>query len=634
MRCNPWRWLWGLIPVVMLSWITFHLEQNNIESDLKARSTEALDRAGLGWAASSFSGRDGLLTGKAADEAEPKSAADLVRKVWGVRVVDSRTDLIEKLDTYLWSAAREGKLVKLTGFVPGEQTRRAVLNAAKSRFPGARIEDGMQLARGAPQRDVFLAGVGFGLKQLAALKAGRVELAGTDFSIAGQAPDVAAFRAVRSEVTNKLPKGIKLVAEKITGPVIDDYLWRAVLGPKLVVLSGYVPNEAVREKLFGEAKRLFPRSAVVDRQEVGNGAPDGFETAAGLGLEQLYQLQEGTATIDGRRFSLVGRAEDEPTAEAARQAIRTRAPASLTSTSDITAPSSPAPTAAPTPLPQASGPYEAFAELNGGVLILKGVVPDDATRVAIVSAVRGKMPDRTVKDELQIRAGAPNGWQACWLAGLSGLPRLSAGEVRISDLSVALAGQTDDDTVAAAVPGEVRQAASQNCATTANVRSTGRVQADARRKAEEADAKRKADEEARRLAEDERKRTARQAEANRCQTLLTSAASEGVILFQRANADLDNKSRPTLDQVAKIANQCPGFKISIEGHTDSEGIPERNQPLSERRAKAVADYLVAAGVDAGRLSSVGFGAEDPVADNETAEGRAKNRRIEFEVVAD
>ncbi len=634
MRCNPWRWLWGLIPVVMLSWITFHLEQNNIESDLKARSTEALDRAGLGWAASSFSGRDGLLTGKAADEAEPKSAADLVRKVWGVRVVDSRTDLIEKLDTYLWSAAREGKLVKLTGFVPGEQTRRAVLNAAKSRFPGARIEDGMQLARGAPQRDVFLAGVGFGLKQLAALKAGRVELAGTDFSIAGQAPDVAAFRAVRSEVTNKLPKGIKLVAEKITGPVIDDYLWRAVLGPKLVVLSGYVPNEAVREKLFGEAKRLFPRSAVVDRQEVGNGAPDGFETAAGLGLEQLYQLQEGTATIDGRRFSLVGRAEDEPTAEAARQAIRTRAPASLTSTSDITAPSSPAPTAAPTPLPQASGPYEALAELNGGVLILKGVVPDDATRVAIVVAVRGKMPDRTVKDELQIRAGAPNGWQACWLAGLSGLPRLSAGEVRISDLSVALAGQTDDDTVAAAVPGEVRQAASQNCATTANVRSTGRVQADARRKAEEADAKRKADEEARRLAEDERKRTARQAEANRCQTLLTSAASEGVILFQRANADLDNKSRPTLDQVAKIANQCPGFKISIEGHTDSEGIPERNRPLSERRAKAVADYLAAAGVDAARLSSVGFGADDPVADNESAEGRAKNRRIEFEVVAD
>jgi len=81
-------------------------------------------------------------------------------------------------------------------------------------------------------------------------------------------------------------------------------------------------------------------------------------------------------------------------------------------------------------------------------------------------------------------------------------------------------------------------------------------------------------------------------------------------------------------------NQCPAFKISVEGHTDSEGIPERNNPLSERRAKAVSDYLTAAGVDASRLSTVGYGAERPIADNETAAGRAKNRRIEFKVIAE
>jgi outer membrane protein OmpA-like peptidoglycan-associated protein len=81
-------------------------------------------------------------------------------------------------------------------------------------------------------------------------------------------------------------------------------------------------------------------------------------------------------------------------------------------------------------------------------------------------------------------------------------------------------------------------------------------------------------------------------------------------------------------------NQCPAFKISIEGHTDSEGIPERNNPLSERRARAVADYLIAAGVEASRVSTVGYGAERPIADNDTAAGRAKNRRIEFKVIAE
>ena len=97
---------------------------------------------------------------------------------------------------------------------------------------------------------------------------------------------------------------------------------------------------------------------------------------------------------------------------------------------------------------------------------------------------------------------------------------------------------------------------------------------------------------------------------------------------------LEAKSKPTLDRLAQIANECPSFKISIEGHTDSEGIPERNNPLSERRAKAVVDYLTAAGVDGSRLSAIGYGADRPIADNETAEGRAKNRRIEFKVIAE
>ena len=74
--------------------------------------------------------------------------------------------------------------------------------------------------------------------------------------------------------------------------------------------------------------------------------------------------------------------------------------------------------------------------------------------------------------------------------------------------------------------------------------------------------------------------------------------------------------------------------MEVEGHTDAEGIPERNQPLSERRAQAVVDSLIAAGVPADRLSSVGYAAERPVATNETAAGRAKNRRIEFRVFID
>ena len=69
--------------------------------------------------------------------------------------------------------------------------------------------------------------------------------------------------------------------------------------------------------------------------------------------------------------------------------------------------------------------------------------------------------------------------------------------------------------------------------------------------------------------------------------------------------------------------------MTVEGHTDSTGSAEFNQSLSEKRADAVRDYLINQGLDAGSLSAQGLGTENPVADNNTSEGRQKNRRVEI-----
>jgi len=76
-------------------------------------------------------------------------------------------------------------------------------------------------------------------------------------------------------------------------------------------------------------------------------------------------------------------------------------------------------------------------------------------------------------------------------------------------------------------------------------------------------------------------------------------------------------------------NQAKDIKLSIEGHTDSDGSSESNLKLSEQRAKAVVDAIVKGGIGKSRLSSTGFGEEKPIADNNTEEGKAKNRRVEF-----
>lgn len=73
----------------------------------------------------------------------------------------------------------------------------------------------------------------------------------------------------------------------------------------------------------------------------------------------------------------------------------------------------------------------------------------------------------------------------------------------------------------------------------------------------------------------------------------------------------------------------PDLKFCIEGHTDSDGADDGNQTLSEKRAEAVRKELIKLGIDSNRLTSKGWGETKPVADNNTAEGKAQNRRVEF-----
>jgi outer membrane protein OmpA-like peptidoglycan-associated protein len=101
------------------------------------------------------------------------------------------------------------------------------------------------------------------------------------------------------------------------------------------------------------------------------------------------------------------------------------------------------------------------------------------------------------------------------------------------------------------------------------------------------------------------------------------------IEFDVDSATLRAESQPVLEEVARALTAHPDWKVAVEGHTDSSGGAAHNQQLSEARAAAVRDGLVARGVAAQRLVAVGFGAARPVADNATELGRARNRRVEI-----
>lgn len=103
------------------------------------------------------------------------------------------------------------------------------------------------------------------------------------------------------------------------------------------------------------------------------------------------------------------------------------------------------------------------------------------------------------------------------------------------------------------------------------------------------------------------------------------------ILFATGSYKLLPSSNKGLNEVAKILQANTDLKLAIDGHTDNTGTPEKNQVLSENRANAVKTYLAGKGVDESRLTAAGHGEDAPVADNKTATGRKKNRRVEMKL---
>jgi OmpA-OmpF porin, OOP family len=633
MKCNPIRWLWGLIPLAALAGMMFlGGVPGKIQDDLRVRAEGALASGGFGWASTAFSGRDAMIQGDAADESDQKRVGGVVRSTWGVRVVDDQTKLLEEQKNYAWSANLRGNRLELGGFAPTQKARGDIISVAKATFPGREIRDGMKLARGVPAKeDAWLGWVAYGMKQLAGLKTGQVSFDNANLTIDGEANDNNAYKSIRNALANQLPPAVKLTNEKVLAPVAKPYTWAAKYAANQVQLSGHVPTERTRDDVFAAAKKAFPKAAIVDKMETASGEPKDWSAAVIASLTHLATFDEGSADIRDNQLSLVGLAKDQATADDARRTIKTLVAFKSTDQIKIREPLAPV-----------ANPYVTGIAAANGAVALTGYVPSEQARSALIESVKARLPGQKIEDRLQIASGAPDGWLGCVQGGLQGVGRLGAGRVELNGNAMDLVGSADDAKLPETVTRDVKTAVGAQCNARINIVLSARAEAaaaEARRAAEQSTAN--AAEAARQAAAAEAAKreavakaeadTAKKGRAGECQAQLATIAKAGKIQFRRASAELDPNSFSTLTQLANATNGCPGMVVEIEGHTDAEGLTERNQALSERRAQSVRAYLISAGVPEARLEAIGYGELRPIAPNDTAESRAINRRIEFTV---
>ncbi len=233
-----------------------------------------------------------------------------------------------------------------------------------------------------------------------------------------------------------------------------------------------------------------------------------------------------------------------------------------------------------------------------GKLQLSGMVSDESTRNMIVAAVLDAFPGRTIDNQIQISAGESQNWLPALLRSITAISVVKNPTLEIPEGGQALHLQGE-------LAAEIQK-----------VNVLKDLMAALNRELE--------------LKENldvvvEKRDPALVAMEKRIQDLQTTTR----IQFKINTADLAELSKQVLDQVAEILKEAPGVQIEVQGHTDNLGNARYNMELSQKRADSVRNYLVTRGIDATRLTAVGYGPTRPVATNTTKQGRITNRRVVF-----
>ena len=410
----------------------------------------------------------------------------------------------------------------------------------------------------------------------------RIAVAGRDVTFAAEAfSEDGRLNAVAS--VDAVP-GVRMVIDETRlVPEAKPFVWSAERDVVRVTLGGSSPLPSSKSKLVEAARAMLGGVEVADRMGLARGAPQRFDNAALLLLDQIAKLKDGKITLSDNKVTLAGMARELGGREAIAAALKNLPEGYSVAVNDVKAP-----------------PYifQAYKDPVAVTLTLTGYVPDNNVHAALVAAAGRKFFSEKVVDNLKASIGAPAGFAAAVVPALGALSRLSTGTLVVSDREVKLSGDGLYEAAAAQIRAGLGKEFPQNWQFKPEISV---------------------------------KPAAAPVDPTVCQQLFADLLGKARIRFESGKADIVADSAGLLDRLIETALRCPNANIEVAGHTDSDGEEPANQALSEKRAQAVTDYLVKAGLPANRFSPVGYGSAQPIAGNDSEQGKALNRRIDFVV---
>ena len=579
---QPGKWWVGLLPVAALWVLANGVRTESVEADVASRAQAVLAEAPdiASEVKATALGRDVRLEGLEFADGDGTRMGQAVDRANGVRLVDWRLQRVLPARPFEFGATRVGDELRLTGSVPTPAIRGRVRDMAKQNAAGKSVVDALAYATGAPNG--FESIVAYGLGEAAKLDGGSFGIVDTGYSISGAARSFEIYDAAIA-ATRSLPAGLQLARAEILPPEIKPYRWDASNDGKSVTLQGLAPSDAIRAEIAATAARLFAGREVVNRMRLARGAPNGdFARAATSALTELAKLADGETTMTDGELSIRGHGSASVTTDVVTTSVRASLPAPFTvGVIDIIA------------------PYALKIAKGGGRVVLAGSAPNDAARNDLAAAAKAAFLGEPVENQLANRSDAPARLVDAVKALFPSLARLASGSLTLDDTVFNVEGLAIYDKAADQIKLELGRALVRGFKL--GVVTIGVIPPPPA------------------------------LEVNECQPALDGLLAKGRILFETGSANLSKESLALLDHLIEVVRRCREASIEVAGHTDSQGTPELNLDLSQRRAEAVTSYIGESGVDTTRMTSAGYGETKPVASNDTPEGRAQNRRIEFVV---
>lgn len=572
-----------------------------IERVSKRIVTMELVRSGLDWAEVDTDGLQVFLYGTAPDEAERFTALSVAGTVVDTaRLIDQM--LVEEGTAiapprFSMEILRNEAGVSLIGLVPASTDRDRFLRAVSRAADGASVSDFLEVADH-PAPDGWDATLDFARDALDTLPRSKISITEGAVAITAVAPDDAARRLVETELARTAPEGVALRLD-VTAPrpVIAPFALRFELAEGRAQLDPCAADSAETRDRILQAARVAGLTGPASCR-IGLGVPDpAWGAAAAEGIAAVGALGGGRLALTNTDMRLTA---PMGTAPAVFDRVTGDLQAALPEGFALAAVLPPEPE---TPQGEPDIPDFTITRSPEGSVQLRGRLPDALVRATAESLALAAFGTDAVRMAARVDPDLPGDWALRSFAAIEALALLTNGAATVTPDRITVSGRTGSVDASAAVTELLTDKLGQDAAFDLDITYLERLDP-----------------------------ATLIPTPQECKDGIVEIIGDRKIIFEPGSATLDASAQAILDDLAELLVTCEDLPLEIGGHTDSQGREIMNQELSRERAQAVLDGLRDRLVPVRTYTVVGYGETQPIADNDTEEGREINRRIEFTLI--